>query len=217
MLLAVISTAPLVGQGTKVRESAALYPAHTQIGNIAVGADLIGHYVPLPHTTLYSNSYLVVEVALFAAPNDKVNIANGQFVLKINGHRLMPQSPGLITLDFAVPEMRERPPHIEAGGGLGGTTVGTGADPTAPKFPGDPNPQDYPRIPPRPREVPSGGEEVDDPSPAHGILQVALPEGEHATSIGGYLFYAFSGKLKRIKHAELEYSSPQGSATLALR
>jgi hypothetical protein len=217
MLLSIISAASLIAQGTKVRESVAAYPAQAQIGDVGIGADLIGHYLPLPHTTLYSNSYLVVEVALFAPPTEKVNISNGQFVLNINGRRLMPQSPGFVTLAYTVPDMRERTPHLEAGGGVGGVTIGTGANPTAPKFPGDPNPADYPRVPSRPPQSTPGDEESENADPRKAILEVALPEGAHATPISGYLFYSFEGKLKRIKHAELEYSSSHGSASLALR
>jgi hypothetical protein len=205
----------LQAQGTKTRDDPGKYSAHAQIGSLGLGADLWGHFTPLDGVTLKTDSYLVVEVALFAPANTKVAIDAGQFVLKVNGQRLLPQSPGLVTLGNVVPDMRERGPRLETDAGVGPVLISTGRDPVQPKFPGDSNPADIP-LPPR-SQTSDDGLQKDPVDPVKAVSNAALPEGSHATPISGYLFYPYMGKLKRVKHAEIEYTSAMGTASLSLR
>lgn len=204
----------LTAQGTKPREDPAKYSAHTQIGSIGFGADFWGHSVPIEDGALKTDSYLVVEVALFAPPSAKLVLSASQFVLKVNGQRLTPNSPGLGTIGSLIPDMRNRGPRLETQSGVGPITVSTGRDPAQPKFPGDSNPAD---IPLPPQTQPSDGIQKEPIDPVKAVSDAALPEGPHATPISGYLFYLWTGKLKRIKSAEIEYTGPIGTATLSLR
>lgn len=205
----------LQAQGTQTRIDLAQYSAHAQLGPLGVGADFWGHSIPLTDGSLRSDGYLVVEVAFFAPPSAKVAISAGQFVLTVNGQRLLPQSPGSVTLGYVVPDMRQRGPRVEADGGVGPVVVSAGRDPAQPQFPGDNRPGSIP-LPPRPQG--SDEELRKEPlDPVKAINAAALPEGLHATPISGYLFFYYSAKLKHIKRAELEYSGPLGTALLSLR
>jgi hypothetical protein len=163
--------------------------------------------------TIDARDYLVVEVAFFAPPSTKVEIRNGQFALKVNGERLLPQSSGLVTVKYRVPEMREQRARLETEAQVGPVIVATGRDPVQPRFPGDNNPANVPPLAPTTPE-----DTLHAPvDPVHALNDAALPEGAHATPISGYLFFAYSGKLKRIKHVELEWTDTAGTATLALK
>ena len=216
LMLIAASLGVLHAQGTKPREDAFKYAGRARLGPVALGADFWGHFIPLQEgETLRADSYLVVEIAVFAPATTKVDISSGQFTLKVNGQRILPDSPGLVTVAYMDPDMRERGPHIVADAQMGSGDISVGRDPTQPEFPGDSNPAD---IPP-PRQHPSNDEGLQ-PAPVDPIKAVnedALPEGNHATPISGYLFYPWRGKLKRIKHAEIEYTGPLGTAILTLR
>jgi hypothetical protein len=215
VLFAAAAAGLLHAQGTKTRDDASKYSAHGQINSVSMGAALWGHYVPVDGVSFKTDEYLVVEVALFAPPSMKLDIDASQFVLTVNGQRLLPLAPGLATLRYVIPDMREPRPHLDSDAGVGPVTISTGRDPVQPKFPGDSNPANIP-LPPRTQssDDPLQRKPVD---PVQAISNAALPEGRHGTPISGYLFYAYTGKLKRVKHVELEYNSRMGAATLSLR
>jgi hypothetical protein len=202
----------LHAQGTKTRDNPSAYTAHAQFGSLAVAADLLGHFVPLENVTLETKGYLAVEVAFFAPAGTKIPIKTDQFVLKVNGRRLLPQPPKAVTLGYYFPDMRETHPRVE--GSAGDVNVAVGGQGPEPKFPGDANPANRPPPPARDDTSLDTGQRLD---AADAITRAALPEGSHAAPVSGYLFYAFDGKLKHVKHAELEYSSPAGTASLVLR
>ncbi len=216
LVLAVGSLGLVWGQGTKARDEEGKYTAHAQLSpTIKLGADFWGRVIPLEGANLRTESYLVVEVALFAPPGVKVSIDPGQFVLKANGQQLTPQSPGVVTIGMVNPEMREnRGPRLETDAGVGPVIVSTGRDPVQSRFPGDMPPNGVPV--PR-RGEPTSGMPQEPFDAAKAVADAALPQGAHSTPISGYLFFPWSGKLKKLKQVELDYSSPLGTATLALR
>ena len=85
---------------------------------------------------------------------------------------------------------------------------------SAPRFPGDPTGQS--RAPKSPRV------DTDDPNvPQRETLSVdevvqrsALPEEPHSSPVSGFLYFPFTGKLKKIKSLEILYDGPYGEATL---
>jgi hypothetical protein len=214
LLLFAVSTILLQAQGTKTRDDAAKYSTHAQVGSLGLGADFWGHYIPMESSSIKADEYLVVEVALFAPPAARVAIHPGQFVLSVNGQRLMPQPVGLVTLGIVMPDMRDRGPRLITDTTVGPITASTGRDPVQPKFPGDSNPADIP-VPTPPK--PDDGLQKEPVDLVKLVRDAALPEGTHGTPISGYLFYAWPGKLKRIKHVEVEYTSSLGTAMLTLR
>lgn len=215
-LLVVASLGLARGQGTKPLDEAAKYAAHVELSpTVKLGADFWGRVIPLDGVNLRTESYLVVEVALFAPVGAKIGIDPGHFVLKANGQLLVPQSPGVVTISMVNPEMREnRGTRVEADAGVGPVVVSSGRDPVQSRFPGDMPPNGVP-VPPR--SEPSSGVPQETFDPAKAVADAALPRGPHSTPISGYLFFPWSGKLKRLKQVELDYSSDLGKATLLLR
>jgi hypothetical protein len=214
-LFAAVSLGALHAQGTKTRDDAAKYSAHAEMGPVTLAADFWGHGIPLDDgMNVNTRSYLVVEVALFAPPSSKLPISASQFTMKVNGQRLTAQSPGLVTVGMLIPDMRERGPRLETDEQVGPVAVSTGRDPVQAKFPGDNNPADRPRPPLGEPPAATTDKRLD---PVKAVSDAALPEGSHATPISGYLFFAWPGKLKHVKQAEIEYKSEIGTATLSLR
>lgn len=208
-------------QGTKVRAGASSYFGSAKLNaGAAMGADLIGRYIPTDAATIYSDEYIAVEVGVFAPQGTRVNLKDEQFQLVVNGHALTPQPPGVVTLVGNFPEMTARP-QIVLDGSADGRTVEVGGAERKPRFPNDDpaHTPAAPRVPPVSTD-PSGGEVKPRSAPKSldDVVQAAtLPEGDVATPVSGYLFFAYEGNIKKIKHAELTYSGPLGSASLKLR
>jgi hypothetical protein len=205
------------GQGTQVKANAGQYFAHAVLDRgYSLGADFLGKYLPVPGATVYSDEYIFVEVALFGAPGKKIDVHTSQFVLKINGREFKSQPPGMVTLDDNFPEMVARP-EIVIDGGAGNGEVQVGGPQARQRFPGD-DPAHTPHGIPQASTDPSQGQVSKSGKTPDEIVKASeLPEGSHALPLAGYLFFVYEGKLKKIKHAELEYVGPLGRASLALR
>ncbi|MGC2660839.1 MAG: hypothetical protein WA324_23025, partial [Bryobacteraceae bacterium] len=143
--LVAASLSLLHAQGTKTRAEPGKYSAQAKLGEVRLGAELWGHYIPLDNgETLKSYEYLVVEFAFFAPPDLKVSIDPSQFSLKFKAQRLLPTSAGLVTLGYVDPDMKERGPRLITDSEVGPVQISTGRDPVQQKFPGDSNPADTP-------------------------------------------------------------------------
>jgi hypothetical protein len=129
----------------------------------------------------------------------------------------MPQAPGLVTLNNNFPVMESKP-QIVFDGGDGNGQVEIGGAQRKPRFPGDdPEHTPAPPIPQAPTDTSRGQVPPKQQNPDELVRSAQLPAGSHALPAAGYLFFHFEGKLKKIKHAELAYKGPLGSATLTLR
>jgi hypothetical protein len=213
------AAAALAAQGTKPRDFPAQYTAHVQLGTTWIGADFHGHIVNTPKASYETPRYLVVEVAVFAPGSKKVDIDPTQFLLTVNGRTLTPQPPNVVSLALKNPVFEEQQrPHLETEADVGGVTASTGQPPMGPRFPGDSDPANNRMQLPKVDTDPSRGSvEQEHVDPADAIRRVGLEPGQHMTPVAGLLFYAWEGKLKKIKSLKLEYSSPHGTATLDLQ
>jgi|ERR1700733_6022560 len=212
------AAAALAAQGTKPRDFPTQYTAHAQLGATWIGADFLGHFVNTPKASYETSRYLVVEVAVFAPAGKKVDVDPTQFLLTVNGRTLTPQPPNLVSLALKNPTFEEQRPHLETEAGVGGVTASTGQPPLGPRFPGDNDPANNRVQLPRVDTDPSRGSvEQEHVDPADAIRRVGLEAGQHMTPVAGLLFYAWEGKLKKIKALKLEYSSAHGTATLDLQ
>jgi hypothetical protein len=200
-----------------LKEAPSQYLAHADLAqSVSIGADFLGRYLPVPGTTIYSDEYLFVEVAIFGAKGSRTELKPDQFSLVINGTALVPQPPGMVTLWNGALEMNPRPQVVTGAPGGGSIEIG---DPTRkPRFPGD-DPAHTPTTSPVPQVStdPSGGQVKKTQTPDEAVRASELPQGDHVLPVAGYLFFAYEGKLKKIKHAELHYKGPLGDATLKLR
>jgi hypothetical protein len=204
-------------QGTKTKENASQYYAHGQLDKgDSIGADFLGKFLPIRSATIYSDEYIFVEVALFGTTHSKADIRSSQFTLEVNGRTLLPQPPGMVTAEGNFPEMIARPKVI-LDGGIGPGQVEAGDTENKQRFPGD-DPAHTPNPVPQVSTDASGGQVERKPRDLTGAVNASvLPEGTQVLPVSGYLCFAYEGKLKKIKHAALEYKGPLGNVTLALR
>jgi hypothetical protein len=207
---------PLLGD-TQTKDSAENYYAHARLEQGAsIGADFLGKYMAVRGFSIYSDEYIFVEVALYAPAGRRVEVSNDQFTLKINGRALTPQPPGAVTLEGNFPEMTSQPQVVLQGGTESGQ-IEIGGPERKPRFPGD-DPAHAPSRKPPASTDPSGGQvEPKQQNPDEMVRSAELQTGTRALPISGYLFFSYEGKTKKIKHAQLEYHGPLGSAELTLR
>ncbi len=204
--------------GTEPKSSAIEYPAHGMSGDIAIGAEYLVRSFSGRNQTFFSRDHLVVEVALYPATGQSLQISNGQFTLRINKKELIPaQGAEFVAAGFKYPDWQYRP-RLEgmAGAGSGGIIVGR-PEPRE-RFPGDPMPGQT-RLPPRPRapEADHTGSETQPSARAEDVvIETALAEGEFAAAAGGHLYFPYKGKTKSIRSVELLYRRTSQTLTLRL-
>lgn len=197
-----------------VKEDAGKYLAHAELKqNASVAADFLGRYLPLGGATVYSDEYVFVEVAFFGPKGSRTELKPDQFSLTINGSTLTPQAPGNVTLWNGTLEMNPRPEVVT---GRNDGAIEIGGSGRGPRFPGDPSQTTSP-VPQVPVDPSNGQVKPRTQSPDEAVRAAELAKGEQTFPAAGYLFFAYEGKLKKIKHAELHYKGPLGEATLTLR
>ena len=199
------------------------YPVHTRIGSVQIAADFLVHsIIGSDHDQMFfARDFLVVEVAFYPDAGVRYRVDTPQFTLRLNGKKsvLMPESASTVAYSIKYADQSAHP-TLEAAGGVGGVLVGVGPPPTGPRFPTDPTGGPYPnQVPPRA----PGATDPNVPQPARASLeeviqQTALEDGEKSAAIAGYLFFAYSGNVKKLKSVELLYDSgANGTSTLRLR
>jgi hypothetical protein len=219
VLLATACASAAMAQGTQTKQNASQYYAHADLHDgTSIGADFLGKYMPIQGTTIYSDEYVFVEVALMAPAGHRVQVKDGDFKLKINGTELAVQPPGAVTSTQGFLEMVPRPELVLDGHPADGTLEIGGRN-------REPGPSKHPEqadgsAPPADQASGVDGrqgeaEPTKDPSAA--VKSAVLHPGEYSLPVSGYLCFSFEGKVKKIKHAELVYSGPLGSATLKLK
>ena len=176
------------------------YQAHAAAGKVTIGAEFMRHAVPTPQGSFSNENYVAVEVGLFGAPGQRIQISVDDFSLRINGKKALPSQPyGVVLADLLDPEWEPpEPPKPKS------SSLSTGGGDDSGRQPGDP--------PPPPPKM---------PLPLVRIMQqkvqkAAVPEGDRALPEAGLLFFSYRGQSKGIKSVELIYSGPAGKATLTL-
>src|SRR5262249_1062928 len=112
----------------------------------------------------------------------------------------------------------ERRPGVEASAGLGNTGVIIGRPRQTERFPGDPTSNRRLPAPPRaPEDQERSGVERPPPAtPDEIISSTALPEGEIAGLVGGYLYFPYKLKMSTVKAVELLYHAAGCDVSLKL-
>lgn len=176
-----------------------------------MGADFLGRSVRsvLVHgVVLVSPDYIAVEVAFFRTSKDKFPLRADQFTLSVHGNKLAPVSAGYVTMSLSVPGTERVRPAPRSGGGIGAVVYTEGQPPNTRRFPGDNNPESGATH----EQTPFSEDEIVDT-----VRDFALPEGNYMAPVGGWLYCAYSKKLKSIKHLTLVYSGPLGDTRITPR
>lgn len=220
--LALISAPALFGQaaGTTPKDKPTDYPAHSAEGDLAIGADYLIHSIPTGNETFFVPDYLVVEVAVFPARGQGVEIHNRTFALRLNGKQtIYPDPPGFAASSIKYPDWVQRKNvEVQAGNGDGGVIIGR--PPVVGRFPDDPRPRQS-RLPSPPKAPnPDDRDNIDQQEPVSAgdfIALSALPEGAAEKPVSGFLYFPHKGKAKSIKSVELLYQGKAGTVTLKLQ
>ena len=214
-VLALLSASSLYGE-TEHKDKATDYPFHAEAGKVSIGADYLIHSIPAGNQTFVAKDFLVVEVAVFPAFAQPINIDGNTFTLRLNGAKfpLASSAPGFVAASLKYPDWEQHPTSQVSGGvGNAGVTIGP---PTVARFPGDPN-ATHP-VPRGPSAEDRNGVERSDPESAEQVItRTALVEGQTDHPISGFLYFPYKGKIKSLKSVELIYQGKDGaSVTLKL-
>jgi hypothetical protein len=181
--------------GLPPRATPADYQAQGKAGKVTIGAEFIGHSVPIPEAPLSTEDFVVVEVGLFGAAGSTAQLSPDDFSLRINGKKAQTSLSPLMVLK-SLKDPSWIPPDTGAdkssktsigGGGQGGN---------------DP--------PPAPPKMPVKMQLANEKR----TQKAALPQGERPLPQAGLLFFQFGGK---VKSAELIYNGPAGKVSIPLQ
>ena len=188
-------------KGTVPRATPAEYPSIAKAGEFTIAADFTGHSVATSQSTLSTEDFVVIEVAIYGGAGARVKVSAEDFSLRVNGKKapISSQPSGMVMASLKDPEWeppsdtKEKSKTSMNSGGGGGR--GESNEPPAP---------------------------VKMPFPIRRAMEqrvqkAALPEGDRALPVAGLIFFPYRGKTQNIKSLELLYSGPAGKATLALR
>ena len=187
-------------QGIPPRATPADYQAHAQAGAVTIAAEFLGHSVPTPQSTLLSEEFVVVEVAVFGAPDARIAMTPNDFSLRVNKKKttLPQQHWGLVVGGLKDPELE--PPASEKSktsmSGSGG--VGNGEESNSEKkaF----------KIPFEVKRAMS-----------QRTQRASLAVGDRPLPQAGLVFFSYRGKAKDIEALELTYEGSAGTVTFALQ
>ena len=177
------------------RASPADYQTQGRVGQVTIGAEFTRHSVPTPEAAYSTEDYIVVEAALFGAPQAHLTISASDFSLRINGKKkLLASQPYALVASSLKDPSWSPPPAPEKSK----TSFGSGGQ-------GDSAPAVV--------HAPIGVTHAMDVN----VKRAILPEGDRALPEAGLLFFEFRSKDKNIHSVELLYEGPAGKATLELR
>ena len=189
----------------EVPRKAQEYPAHASWPAFDIGAESMGHSIPVENGTLFARDYLAIEVAIYPHNHALTNISSRYFMLRINGKTpLEPESAGFVASSIKYPSWQNHP----RGEVIAGPVV-IGPTPDQGHFPGDPTaPAPTPAPMPHPDDpnVPPAQEKAVEQQ----VAEAALPEIDTHVPVKGVLYFFYSGKLKKIHALELEYDDGHG-------
>ena len=176
-------------------------PRHGGVGRTRHhAADFAQHGIDTPQGTLTNDDYVTVEVAFFGPAGTHTKISIEDFSLTINGKKPLPSQPyGMVLAEVKDPEWVPPEPPASAKSKTSLSSGGSGQEPGS--------------GPPPPVKIPIEVQHA----MALRVQKAALPEGDRAVPVAGLIFFRYNGKPKSIHSVELNYSGPEGKATLDLR
>ncbi len=209
-----LAAALLAAGGLEPRAKPEDYGAHARTADAAVGAELLGRYLPGDRTSHMTGDYVVVEVGFFPAVKGKpISLSSGHFRLRLNGKRdLAAQSPGIVAGGLRNPQW-DHGRGVTAAGGVGPAVIVMRPERRQPRFPGDPQVESR-RGGEREPEIKDGDRE---PEAGDAALRRALPETPVDRPAAGLLYFAWNESLGKLKSIGLVYDGPAGKMVIALK
>jgi hypothetical protein len=195
--------APRVSKGLPPRATPGEYLSRARVGTYSIAAEFDRHDVPTAETTLTTEDYICVEVAIFGAAGSHLTVSSPDFSLRINGKKsaLVAEQFAMVFTNlrdptYEAPELKEAKEHKSSGLNAGGG--------------GDQN--DLGATPP-PVHIPPEMERAMQLQ----VQNAALPEGDRTLPVAGLIFFKYGGQPKGIHSVELLYAGAAGKATITLQ
>ena len=186
-------------QGLPPRTAPSDYPVQAKLGAVTLAAEFTGHGVPTPDSPLSTDSYVVVEVALFGPAGTRLPISFRDFSLRINNKKNPAPAEPWEQVGGSVKDPEWVPPEKPEKGGGGILSSGSGG-----------GGNDDSKTPPRPpAELRRAW--------AQRVKQVALADGDRALPQDGLLYFSYGGNVKNLRSLQLIYAGAAGKATLNLQ
>ncbi|HEY1238935.1 MAG TPA: hypothetical protein VGF16_00200 [Bryobacteraceae bacterium] len=185
-------------QGLPARTSPSDYPAQAKLGAVTLAAEFAGHGIPTPDGPLSTDSYIVVEVAVFGPPGTRLPVSFNDFSLRISGKKNATPSEPYERVGTSAKDPEWTPPEKPEKGGGGLLTGGGGGG-------GNDTSKEPPRPPAELRRA-----------WAQRVRKAALADGDRPLPQDGLLYFSYGGNVKNIRSLELIYAGPAGKATLKL-
>jgi hypothetical protein len=205
-MVALALAAAFAGEGTA---PAGKFQAQAKAGDLTIAANFHYRGFSRGSRSYFLEKHLAVEVSLFGPKGGRAAITASQFSLRVNGKETVAPVPaGLVAFS-----MKWR--GVDRGVTAQAGPVVIGGPGSEPRFPGDRPQVPLPRVPPP--ERPGAGEAAPEETLAELLAAGALPEGDLALPVSGYLYFPYSKKTKSLRSVELLYSSPGGPAVLRLK
>jgi hypothetical protein len=193
---------PAEAKGLPPRAAPTDYQTQVKTGDVTIAAEFKGHAVPAEEATFTAEEFVVVEVALYGAPDAKVTLSNNDFSLRINGKKTaLPSQP--YELAFKSLKDPEWAPPVPAESKSSKTSFGSGGGGGGA---GDNGP---PPVVHMPMDLQRAMQQK--------VQRAALLEGDRALPQAGLIFFQYRGKVEGIHSIELIYSGAAGKTTLTLQ
>jgi hypothetical protein len=204
--LCVLAMAGLAfGQGTTPKDKVEDYEVAGRAGRIAIGAEYLVHSFSGSGNTFLAADYLVVEVALYPPKGEKVKVEPNDFGLRIDGHRALSTAAAQEVARALEQRNWYRERGLEGAVGVGDKTVILGGPPQSQPPYGDQS-RRLPQPPKAPEPDYRGNVPAAEPVRAGELaMKTALPAGDFAGAVSGYLYFFYKGKPSKIKTVELVY------------
>jgi hypothetical protein len=181
-------------RGLLPRATPSDYQAQALAGGVTIAAEFVGNAVPTADGVYNTEEYVVVETALFGAPEPRLKLTTNDFSLRVNGKKApflsVPSELVLKSLkdpNWGPPVPAEAKSKTSFGGGGQGDST------------------------PAPVHMPIELQRV----MSQRVQRAALLEGDRTLPQAGLLFFQY--RAKSIRSVELIYSGPAGQATLKLQ
>jgi hypothetical protein len=182
-------------RGLPPRAAPADYQAQASAGSVTIAAEFLGHSATTADGVYDTEDYVVVETALFGAPEQRLKLAASDFSLRINEKKApLPSQPSELLLKSLKDPNWAPPVHAET---KSKTSLGGGGGQGEP--------------PPAPVHMPMELQRA----MSQRVQRATLLEGDRPLPQAGLLFFQYRGK--NIHSIELIYSGAAGQATLKLQ
>ncbi len=224
-VLAVLASGVAARAQLEPRDSADDYSAVCRLQGGSVGVDYLHRSLPTPRGLQFIPRTLIFEIGVF--PHRGKTIALGSNDFQINWQKadlpLLPVHPQYVVASLLRPEYRRGAIGARARvgrtdprtGEFEGVTIG--GPPRNPRFPDDPRRDGppLPRAPVEPRVTPKPPHADERPDRILSIHALSAEPADHPSA--GYVYFAYNGKLKKLKGLVLTIRGGEDKCNLLMR